>query len=265
MIHGGLLKMKTKYSDPVEYTLAMTTGEYPLNQWLGKNISLEFLGEILCQNCGSKTKKSFSQGYCFPCSQRLASCDMCMVRPETCHFHQGTCREPKWGEKHCFIPHTIYLANSSGVKVGITRELQSSTRWMDQGAIQALRIGEVNSRLDSGKVESALKKYVSDKTNWRKMLKGETENIDLKEKRKELLKYWPEDVDGSPLWDEEVVSITYPVLKHPEKVVSHNLDKKPLLTGVLQGIKAQYLILDTAVINIRKYIGYQVQIKLDQA
>jgi hypothetical protein len=65
------------------------------------------------------------------------------MKPETCHYHLGTCREPDWAQNHCFRPHIVYLANSSGVKVGITRKTQIPTRWLDQGASQALPIFEV--------------------------------------------------------------------------------------------------------------------------
>jgi hypothetical protein len=43
-------------------------------------------------------------------------------------------------------------------------------------------------------------------------------------------------------------------------VVSHNFDKQPLVEGVLQGVKGQYLILDSGVINLRKFTGYEIQV-----
>jgi hypothetical protein len=55
------------------------------------------------------------------------------------------------------------------------------------------------------------------------------------------------------------VDINFPVLEFPEKVKSLNFDKQPTVEGVLQGIKGQYLILDTGVINIRKFTAYNVQ------
>lgn len=258
MIEGNILKMVTDLQSPVEYQLPIGDQKININDLLGKKISFSFNGDINCVNCGRKTKKSFSQGHCFPCMRDLAACDMCIVKPELCHYDQGTCREPEWGEKHCLQDHFVYLANSSGVKVGITRATQIPTRWMDQGAIQALKIGIVKNRLQSGIAEMALKEFVADKTNWRTMLKGEVEPIDLEERRDELLDYWPDEVMGEPLYEEEVVEIEYPILEYPTKISSLNLDKVPTVEGTLAGIKGQYLILDIGVINMRKYQGYHL-------
>jgi hypothetical protein len=196
--------------------------------------------------------------------QTLAQCDMCIVKPELCHYHLGTCREPEWGEKHCMIDHTVYLANSSGIKVGITRSHQMRTRWMDQGAIQALPIVRVKNRFDSGKVEVALSRTLPDKTNWRAMLQGKVERIDLKAERDRLFAAWGPDLPGERLMEEEF-SFTYPVLAYPAKLTSLNLDKNPEVAGELQGIKGQYLILSTGVINMRKYGGYELEWETESA
>lgn len=192
------------------------------------------------------------------------------MKPETCHFFQGTCREPEWGETHCFQPHIVYLANSSGLKVGITRKTQMPTRWMDQGAVQALPILEVDTRQQSGFVEMLFKEQVSDRTNWRAMLKGEVEALDLIAERDRLL----ETLDGGlnqlrdqhgndaiRELDETPYTFDYPVETFPRKVISHNFDKQPLVEGVLQGIKGQYLILDSGVINLRKFTGYEITLR----
>ncbi|SFV86656.1 hypothetical protein MNB_SUP05-SYMBIONT-4-1001 [hydrothermal vent metagenome] len=185
------------------------------------------------------------------------------MKPETCHHHLGTCREPLWGLDNCFAPHIIYLANSSGIKVGITRKNNMPNRWIDQGAVQALPIIEVDTRLKSGQIEVALKDYVADKTNWRKMLKNEVEIVDLKAKRDELLSKIPQlisDVEATVLND-DTLKIDYPVIKYPEKVSSLNFDKTPEITGVLKGIKGQYLLLECGVLNIRKFGSYNLTIK----
>lgn len=174
-----------QYSLPIQDTNNNT--EFPLNPYLGKTLTLKFEQEIRCIHCDKKTKKSFNQGYCYPCFLKLARCDVCIIRPEKCHYHLGTCREPDWAQTHCFIPHVIYLANTSGLKVGITRETQIPTRWIDQGATQALPILKVQNRAISGLIEVALKAFVNDKTDWRKMLKGENEKVDLCAKRDELI------------------------------------------------------------------------------
>ena len=172
-VTGNLRKMPVEPGEDgqaAQYSLLIGDKKIPLNPLLGTHISLEYTGIINCVNCGRKTKKSFNQGHCFPCMKKLASCDSCIVKPELCHYHEGTCREPEWGERFCFQPHVVYLSNASGLKVGITRNTQMPTRWLDQGAIQALPILEVDSRQQSGFVEVLFKNEVSDRTNWRAML-----------------------------------------------------------------------------------------------
>ncbi len=266
---GQLRKMHTRLESPVAYQLPLGETLVDLNEHLGQPIRLTFTGEINCLHCGRKTRKSFNQGFCYPCFTRLPQCDSCIVKPEKCHFHEGTCRDPAWGERHCFQSHVVYLANSSGIKVGITRGEQVPTRWMDQGAIQALPILEVDNRLHSGLIEQIIAAHVSDKTNWRTMLKGQVEPIDLIAERDRLLELCALQLDA--LRDQygqdsiralnaEVVDIKYPVLEYPTKIATHNFDKNPEVAGVLQGIKGQYLILDTGVINIRKFAAYHVQL-----
>jgi hypothetical protein len=242
----------------VQYSLPIGEGHIEMNALIGKPIRFQYTGRIFCIHCHKATKTSFSQGYCFRCMQTLAQNDICIVRPEKCHYHLGTCREPAWGMEHCFIAHTIYLANSSGLKVGITRSHQVKTRWMDQGAIQALPIVSVKTRLESGQVEAELSKFLPDKTNWRIMLKSGVEVIDLKAKRDEVFASWPEGLPGERITDSEEYAFQYPVLAYPEKLVSLNLDKQPEVQGNLQGIKGQYLLLSTGVINMRKYAGYEL-------
>ena len=137
---GSLSKMAVRLGETAQYAFRLDEQEVPVNPLLGKRVRLEFLGAIHCTHCGRKTKKSFSQGYCYPCFTKLAQCDSCIVSPEKCHFDAGTCREPEWGERFCMTDHVVYLANSSGVKVGITRASQIPTRWLDQGASQALSL-----------------------------------------------------------------------------------------------------------------------------
>ena len=264
---GALRKMKAKLAGPVEYQLPIGDELVDLNPLIGHSLSLRFQGEIHCIHCGRETKKSFNQGYCFPCFKSLAECDMCIMRPETCHFHLGTCRDSEWAMGHCMQSHFVYIANSSGIKVGITRGSQIPTRWIDQGALQAVPVFKIRSRYHSGLLEAAIKKYVSDRTDWRKMLKGGGDMVDLKQKASDIIDQARSDLDGIEAegdqieWealDEPVVEIAYPVLSYPEKVTSLNFDKTPEVGGILNGIKGQYLILDSGVINIRKFAGYRV-------
>jgi hypothetical protein len=258
---GNIRKLNHRLTSPVTYCLPVGEIEVPLNAYLGQTLTLKFIGEIQCVHCKRNIKKSYSQGYCFPCSQTLARCDFCIVKPETCHFHLGTCREPEWGIKHCFIPHIVYLANTSGLKVGITRETQIPTRWIDQGAVQALPIFRVQNRYQSGLVEIAIKKLVADKTDWRKMLRGEGEILDLFRERNLVLKN-NFDINVEILEKQDITTIQYPVLAYPNKIISLNVEKTPEISGTLLGIKGQYLLFEHGVINIRNLTGYVVSLKI---
>ena len=195
------------------------------------------------------------------------------MSPERCHFDQGTCREPEWAEGFCMQPHIVYLANSSGVKVGITRPSQIPTRWIDQGAVQGLPIFTVSTRQLSGLVEVMFKEHISDKTQWQRMLKSENEAVDLVALRDELIeKIRPQLTELQnkhgiqaiqEITDLETQAIKYPIQEYPTKVVSKNFDKMPIIEGTLMGIKGQYLIFDTGVINIRKFTAYDVELILE--
>ena len=271
LVRGNLQKMKTTLSSPVVYQLPVGDELVTLNDIIGSPITLRFVKEINCVHCGRKTNKSFSQGYCYPCFKSLAQCDMCIVKPETCHFHEGTCREPEWAQQHCMQDHFVYLANSSGIKVGITRGTQIPTRWIDQGASSAMPIFRTRDRLISGKLEMILKQHVADKTDWRRMLKGEPDAIKLAMRRDELIDTSKSELNalekvlGSDAFEfldkESPVDIQFPVNIYPEKVKAHNFDKTEEVSGVLNGIKGQYLILDTGVLNIRKFGGYLIELE----
>ena len=257
---GYLLKMPTIHESVVRYQLKLGTDTIEMNELIGKHLKLIWRRKIRCISCGNFTRKSYNQGNCWTCFQTLASNDLCIMKPETCHYHLGTCREPEWGEKFCFYPHIIYLANSSGLKVGITRASNTPWRWMDQGATQALPFATTSTRLFSGQVEMAFKSQVNDRTFWQRMLKGNPEPIDLLAKLKELKALWPTGVEGEFISKPKILEFKYPVEKYPVKIASHNFDKHPLVEGILMGIKAQYLIFDTGVINIRKFQGYKVDL-----
>jgi hypothetical protein len=254
---------------PAIYTLPLGDARVPLNEWIGKKIRLRFVGAIRCTHCNRKTRTSFNQGYCFPCFKALAQCDSCIMSPEKCHFHLGTCREPDWAETHCKTDHIVYLANSSGVKVGITRASQMPTRWLDQGAIQALPIARVAERYLSGLVEVLCKDFVADKTNWRALLRGDTALVDLITSREKLLdetragvaqlqeQYGIAAVQLLP--DAEERRFVYPVLRYPEKINTFNFDKESVIESELLGIKGQYLLFAEGALNIRKFTAYEVE------
>ncbi len=255
---------------PISYYLPLSDNKVPLNAYLGKTLCLQFLQKINCVGCGIAIKKSYQDGYCFPCTQRLAQTDLCIVKPERCHFHLGTCREPEFGLNHCMVPHVVYLSNASGVKVGIARKTNIPTRWIDQGAISGMVLFEVPTRRVSGLVEVILAKYISDKTNWRKMLTGHDETIDLFQEREKLLAQVKQDLNPIlaqfgkdaiiPLVPQQT-NLQYPVMAYPQKISSLSFDKTNLVEGTLLGIKGQYLIFDIGVLNIRKHSGYSIQIE----
>ncbi len=261
---GQLYKLKHHLDSKQQaiYSLDIDHELFELGSAINKNIEITFQNKIQCVSCGKLIKKTYNRGVCFPCVQRLASCDMCIVKPELCHFDKGTCREPEWGKKNCMITHTIYLANTSGAKVGVTRTHQQTTRWLDQGATQAMPFIQVEKRLDAGLIEATLSQHIADKTNWRKMLSGRPENIDLDDVANELIDLIPEDVEHEVL-EEEAIEIFYPVVSYPEKVKSVNLDKTNQIKSKLMGIKGQYLILECGVFNVARHTGYFCDIKID--
>ena len=267
MIYLGLIKNLSSRIDSDErtvlYDFILDKGDISVNGIIGQRIAIEFTGNISCVECGRSIKKTFNQGYCFPCFKSLPQNDVCIVKPELCHFDKGTCRDSSWGEKKCFIPHTIYLAISSGIKVGITRSYRVVSRWVDQGAVQALPIAQTFSRRDAGQIEVALKEHVADKTNWRSMLKGiDPDSFDLNLKRDELFQYFPEHVQHIKLQSEKTREFVYPVPLPPKKIKSFSFDKTPSLLDTLIGVKGRYLIFETCVVNMSKYSGYELKLLL---
>ncbi len=269
MLQGPLHKMHTQLAQPVRYQLQLGEATIDLHEQLGNTLRLTWQQQINCVHCGRNTNKSFNQGYCYPCFRSLAQCDICIVSPEKCHYHLGTCREPDWAQQHCMQDHHVYLSNTSGVKVGITRASQLPTRWIDQGAVQALSVIKVSQRYHAGLVETAFKPYLSDKTNWRSMLKNEYQPQDLHQVFADI---WPRvesSLDPQLLSEvtlvgeaESIQSINYPALHYPDKISSFNLEKTPQIEAKLIAIKGQYLIFESGVINIRKYAGYQVSLEV---
>lgn len=268
----NLDKMSTSLIDGLAHYQIQTGEELvEMNALIGKPLKIHYLKEINCTHCQKKTNKSYSGGYCYVCSIKLAQCDMCILKPELCHFEAGSCREPEWGKTHCMVDHYVYLANSSGLKVGITRATQLPTRWIDQGAVSGLPVLKVSTRYQSGVFEALLKEELNDKTDWRKMLKGDADFIDLESKRDEIYELFGDDLDSleskfgagsiEVLETSQTTEIKFPVLEYPTKVTSMGLDKNEVVGGKLLGIKGQYLIFDVGVINIRGHTGYKVYLE----
>jgi len=261
MIEGNLFKMPTEFGDPIQYKLRLGDDELKVNELLGKKLRIDFEGRVNCVACGRLTKKAFGQGFCYPCFRDAPENAECIVRPELCEGHLGKGRDPEWEKKYHVQPHVVYLALSSGLKVGITRKTQVPTRWIDQGASQAIILAEVPYRRLSGEIEVALKEHYNDKTNWQRMLKGQVLETNLIEKKQEATTLLPNELRQYVMENDEVFNLHFPHLDVPEKVKSIRLDKQNTLEGVLTGIKGQYLILDNlSVINVRNHAGYFVRL-----
>lgn len=262
-VQGSLLKMKSNYTDEVvEYQLRLNDELVDLNPFIGKSIHLEYQHQINCIACGKKTSKSFAQGFCYNCFQTAPEAEECVLKPETCRAHLGEARDIEFAKLHCLIPHYLYLAVSSGVKVGITRNTQIPTRWVDQGASKAVIIAELPNRHIAGVMEVFLKDYFADKTNWRSMLKNEVAtHIDIREERKKAIDLLPPELQKYAKRNESVWELNYPVEVFPLKPKTLTFDKEATISGTLKGIKGQYLLLDNdRVLNIRKHNGYKVKI-----
>jgi Protein of unknown function (DUF2797) len=260
---GVLSKMQTEFGNPIQYYLVFEDNFLNVNQLLGKNISIQFTG-YQCLNCG-KQKKIFRQGFCYDCFMGSASAGDWIMKPELSTAHLDIeDRDLDYEKKVQLQPHIVYLALSSEVKVGVTRGSQVPTRWIDQGATQAIPIVEVPNRYLAGITEVALKKLYTDKTNWQKMLKNDIASADLIQERVGLKYIIPKEVQEFYNIDTNAVTeMHFPVLEYPKKVTSLNLDKTPNFSGKLMGIKGQYLIFeDGTVFNIRTFEGYVVKMEV---
>jgi len=252
---GVLTKMQTEFSNPIQYYLVFENSFLHLNQLLNKSLEINFVG-YQCLECGKK-KKIFRQGFCYDCFMSSASAGDWIMKPELSTAHLDIeDRDLEYEKRVQLQPHIVYLALSSEVKVGVTRKTQVPTRWIDQGAVQAIPIVEVPNRYLAGITEVALKNHFADKTNFRKMLTNDYKSVDLISERLKLENLIPSEVkDFFHNTKVDLYQMNFPVLEYPKKVLSINLDST--------GIKGQYLIFeDGTVFNVRTFEGYVVKINL---
>ena len=260
---GVLTKMQTELANPIQYYLVFENSFLNLNQLLDKELEISFQG-YQCLHCGKK-KKIFRQGYCYDCYMSSASVGDWIMKPELSTAHLDIeDRDLDYERKVQLQPHIVYLALSSEVKVGVTRGTQIPTRWIDQGAVQAIPILELPNRYLAGITEVALKNNYADKTNWQKMLKNEVPQVDLIQERIKAGNFLPNEVRDYYAENNSLLyEFHYPVLTYPKKVASLSLDKTPFFQGKLSGIKGQYLLFqDGTVFNVRTFEGYVVKISL---
>ena len=252
--------MPAKLASVVEYTLMNDQEPIAMNSLLGHTLKISFSGEIYCIGCGKRIKKTYGQGYCFPCFESSPENEACVLRPELCQAHEGIARDMDYAREHCLQPHFVYLAVSSDIKVGITRSSQIPTRWIDQGAGMAVKIACTPNRYTAGIVEVALKNHFPDKTNWRLMLTSNyNAQLDLNQSIAKAKQNMPGELLQYFLDDQTPTTINYPLLGYPAKVTSVDIEKTGTLEGELIGIKGQYLIFEGGnVMNVRKHNGYKI-------
>lgn len=258
---GVLTKMHTEFGNPIQYYLVFKDSFLNMNQLLGKELSINFMG-FSCLNC-TKKKKIYRMGYCYDCFYSIPSAGDWIMRPELSTAHLGVAdRDLAYEERVQLQPHVVYLASSNDMKVGVTRYTQVPTRWIDQGASQAIAIVEVPNRYLAGITEVALKQHFSDKINWKRMLLNEIMSFDLPAVRNGIKDLLPLEVQQYfDTTSEKLYTIDYPVLGYPKKITSLNLTTMSSYSGKLIGVKGQYLLFeDGTVFNVRGYEGFVVQI-----
>jgi len=259
-----LSKMNTKHEAPIAYELGFDESKINLNSLIHKEISICWDGVIICRKCAKKTKKSFGEGFCYPCFMSAPEASPCILKPELCQAHLGMGRDLEYEEKNHNKPHAVYLAATDKVKVGVTRTTQIPTRWIDQGAHQAVGILELPNRYLAGIAEVSLKNHFSDKTNWRKMLQNDYNEVPWEKAINLAIEKLPQDLRSYLISDPEVSKLNFPVLQYPEGVKSLKLEKEKSFSGILKGIKGQYLIFDDqTVCNIRSNEGAVVEMNIN--
>lgn len=260
MFEGVLRKMTTEIGNPIHYYLQLQDDFLAVNALINQKIRIEFF-HYQCLNC-EEEKPIFRQGFCKQCFFEVPQAADWVMHPELSKAHLGIEDRDLAYEKQVQLqPHIVYLANSSDVKVGVTRKNQVLTRWIDQGAHEAIVVVEVPNRYLAGITEVALKNHVSDKTNWRKMLTNNIEDVDLVSVKQTLKTYIPDEALPYFANSDEEFHLHFPVERYPKKVKPLNLQKTPVYEGVLKGIKGQYLLFeDDTVFNVRSNEGTVVKL-----
>ena len=254
--------MISEHSDPIKYQIPINNDLAPISEYLNKIIEIIFLDEIYCIECNRKINKTFAQGYCYPCFIDSPHTSECILRPELCRAHEGESRDMEWSKKHCLQDHFVYLSLTAGAKIGVTRATQIPTRWIDQGAVQALKFAKTSNRYEAGCIEVEMKNHISDRTAWQRMLKNEIDySINLYIVKDKLVDVIDEKYRGFILDDETIETFSYPHILFPEKVKSLDLLKIDRIQGRLIAIKGQYLLFDdNTVLNIRKHTGFKISL-----
>jgi len=269
---GNIRKMRSSLDESgnVHYRMVLNDNTEPseevsMNEWVGKEISIRFEEQINCVVTGKRIRKAYGEGMSWDAFKESPYAVESIIRPELSQAHLGIgLRDLEWEIKNHVTPHITYLSLTSGIKVGVTRKTQVPTRWIDQGAVEAIILAETPYRQAAGLIEVALKGYMADKTNWRNMLKNVFTNSEgLVAAKESILDKIPEELREFISTDDSITNINFPVIAYPEKIKSLKLDKEALIEKRLMGIKGQYLLFDDdTVINIRSHSGYKITLSL---
>ncbi len=261
LLTGDLRKMRSEYAEPVRYFLRLSEEEVLMNGLIGKPVHLSFTGKIHCVSCGKEIRKAYGEGFCFQCFQKAPEASESIIRPELSKAHLGVARDIEWAVRNDLIEHFVYLSVTDKLKVGVTRFSQIPTRWIDQGAVEAIRIASVPNRHIAGVIEVWLKKFYADKTEWKGMLRNQSSDlINLVEEKNRAIALLPTELRQYELKSDEITNIRYPVGAVSEDIRRINLGRHPEVTDVLSGIKGQYLIFQSGyVFNVRNHSGYQIK------
>lgn len=245
-----------------QYLLKTDQDFIQMHRLIGSQITIEFSNEKYCSNCGNRFEQLFRMGFCQNCFFTAPQAGESIIRPELSRAHEGIeDRDLEYEKSYQLQPHLVYLANSGAIKVGVTREAQRPTRWIDQGASEAIVLARTQNRYEAGQIEVAMKAFVGDKTPWQRMLKNDIPQVDLRDKKSELQRELQGELAKYFESDDQLVRIDYPVHQYPAKVKSTNLDKEPIFKGELLGIRGQYLIFEGGrVLNVRAHTGYRINL-----
>ncbi|NPA42455.1 MAG: DUF2797 domain-containing protein [Chlorobi bacterium] len=254
--------MDVEALEPVRYYLDMDTEFLIVNEALGRKIKLRHTG-YECKICGSD-EPVYRMGMCKKCFFESPYAGDWIVHPELSKAHlEEEDRDLEVEKAVQLQPHYVYLAHTSGIKVGVTRREQVPNRWIDQGACEALVLMEVPNRYLAGITEVALKQHIADKTDWRRMLKSDSCEGDLRDTARLLEPYVPEETRPYLLKEPLYFRFTYPVNRIPSKIKSLKLAQTGAYEGVLTGMKGQYWIFeDGTVFNVRNHEGFRVELTL---
>ena len=259
--NGIIKKLHSNLNGEVQYHLPIGSSLVELNSLINKKVKFSFSGDIFCIKCNNQIKKTFAQGYCFPCFRDAPETSECILRPELCRAHEGESRDMEWSKKYCLSEQHVYMSFTGNLKIGATRHSHIPTRWIDQGATKAIILCTTPNRYLAGIIEVHLKQFYSDRTHWIKMLSGKFEEPDFDQCYLDAKKYLNNQF-SKYIIDNKWTDINYPIESIPEKIKSFSFDKESSYEDILTGIKGQYLLFkNNRVLNIRKHTGYEIELQ----